>query len=94
MYSVCKIEVELEEVKSGGGAQRVAHLYCGVCDCTRSNTPIHPVEHSMICSFGRPRTSGFPLRARLSGTSKLPSAEDGDVNMGLNVCGMNGPSLR
>lgn len=47
--------------------------------------PSIPWSSALFARFGGPAPADLSPRVRLPGMSRLPSAEDGDVNMSLNV---------
>ena len=51
----------------------------------RVTLPSIPCLSALFARFGGPAPVGFPLRMRLSGSSRSPSAEDGDAKMTLKV---------
>ena len=53
----------------------------------RSSLCATPCFSALFARLGGPVPEDFPLRVRLPGSSRSPSAEDGDVNMALNVWG-------
>ena len=57
--SICEGKVKLGAHELGKEMNRVAYLYCRICNSTRGNTPIHPMLHCIILSFRRACSSRF-----------------------------------
>ena len=55
--------------------------------------PSIPWSSALFARFGGPAPEDLPLCVRLFRVPRVPSAEDGDVNMSLNVYGVNDKQL-